>query len=687
MTAWEQDHLTADVAAAPRKGRRRIAWTAGIFLALALAAAILAAIWDWNWFRGPVASIASGRMHRQVTIGGDLRVHPWSWQPSATVDGVRIANPAWARGSPVGGADLADIGRIAVQIRLLPLFTGHLDMRLLEFDQPKMALYRNEEGRATWDFSDGAKPDEPLRLPPIRKFVIDGGQLTYRDDERKLSFNGTVDAKERLGQDNRGFQMVGQGVLNTQPFDLKLTGGPLLNIDRNKPYPFDANIRAGQTYVTAEGAVPKPFDLAQFYMNVTSRGPDLSDLYGLTGVPLPNTPPYNLRARLSRDVHLWKVGNIAGKVGSSDLTGNLSVRTGDKLPFLTADLHSRALNFPDLGALFGGARKTGPIASPTQKAVAKQMQQQARIFPDATLNFSKIRGLNADISFKADAITGAPIPLRSGSTRVKLSAGLLRAEPLELDLPQGRISGFVQLNGRQTDAITDLDLRLSNARLENLVPVKFQGQQPFTGAVVARAKLHGTGDSVHDAMGDANGEVMIVVPNGQIQRTIAELAGVDAIKGLGLLLSKDQTTTPIRCGVMHFTGRGGVLSADQLIVDTDPVLISGGGVINLDKETLGFTVKGHPKKFQLVRLMVPINVNGPLLSPKVSVQKGQAIAQGIGAAALSLLTPVAVLLPFIDAGLAKDANCAGLAAEGKAAGAPVKPGTVTAAAKGSKAGH
>jgi hypothetical protein len=627
-------------------------------------------------------------MHRQVTIAGDLRVRPWSWQPSATVDGVRIANPAWASKD-----DLADIGRIAVQVRLAALFTGHLDLRLLEFDQPKVALYRDGGGRATWDFSDGSKPDEPLRLPPIRKFVIDGGQLTYRDDQRKLSFKGTVEAKERLGQTNalspnRGFQMTGQGALNAQPFSLNVTGGPLLNIDRTKPYPFDAEIRAGQTYVTAQGAVPKPFDLAQFYMNVTSRGPDLSDLYGLTGVPLPNTPPYNLRARLSRDVHLWKVDNIAGKVGSSDLTGNLSVKTDRKLPFLTADLRSRNLSFPDLGALFGGARTTGPVASPTQKAVAQQMREQARIFPDATLNFSKIRGLNADIRFKADAITGAPLPLRSGSTRVKLTAGLLRAEPVELDLPQGKVTGFVQLDGRKTDAVTDLDLRLSNARLENLVPVKFQGVQPFIGSVAARAKLHGTGDSVHDAMGDAMGEVMIVVPNGQIQRTVAELAGVDAIKGLGLLLSKDQTTTPIRCGVMHFTGRGGVLSADRLIVDTDPVLIDGGGVINLDKETLGFTVKGHPKKFQLVRLMVPIEVSGPMLSPKVSIHKGGAIAQGGVAVALAtVLSPVAALLPFVDAGLAKDANCSGLLAQGKAEGAPVKATAAAPPSKGAKPGH
>jgi uncharacterized protein involved in outer membrane biogenesis len=664
--------LTTDTATKPEAQssprRRALFWTGGVFLALALGAALLAAIWDWNWFRGPVAGIASARMHRQVSIDGNLRVHLWSWQPSATVDGVRIANPGWA--SP---GNMADIDRIAVQIRLIPLFMGRTDMRLLEFDRPRMRLYRDGQGRRTWDFSDGAKPDEPLRLPPIRKFVIDGGLLDYRDDERKLVFSGTVDAKERLGEANKGFQMIGKGVLNAQPFALQLTGGPLLNIDRDKPYPFDAAIRAGETYVTAQGAVPKPFDLAQFYMNVTGRGPDLSDLYGLTGVPLPNTPPYNLRGRLSRDVHLWKLDDISGRVGSSDLAGRLSVRTGDKRPFLTADLRSQSLDFPDLGALFGGARKTGPVASPKQKAVAQTMRAQARIFPDATLNFSKIRGIDADVSYRAASIKGAPIHLQAGSVRVKLDAGLLRAEPLDLDLPQGHIQGFIQLNGRKDDAITDMDLRLVGARLEHLIPVTFQGASPFVGPVVARARLHGTGDSVHDAMADADGEVLVVAPSGEIRQSLAELAGVDVIKGLGLLYAKDQTTTPLRCGVLHFTARNGVLSADRLVVDTGPVLIDGGGVVNLDTETLSFTVKGHPKKFQLVRLLAPITVSGPLLSPKVGVQKGHAIAQGgVGLALGALLSPVAVLLPFIDPGLAKDVNCASLLAQGKAEGAPVK---------------
>jgi len=417
----------------PLRRHRRLAWTSGVFLLLAAAVAVLAAIWDWNWFRGPLAQVMANRMHRPVTITGNLSVHPFSWQPSATIDGLHVGNPKWA-----GPGNLADVNRVAVKIRLVPLFGGHLDLRLLEFDQPSLRLFRTADGLATWDFSDGKRPDEPLTLPPIRKFVIDGGRIDLRDEDRKLKFTGTIDAKERLGGENRGFQMVGDGTFNDQPFHLNVTGGPLLNIDRTKPYPFDADIRAGQTYVTAKGAVPKPFDLGVFYMDTTARGPDLSLLYGLTGVPLPNTPPYSLHARLSRSGHLYRLDGLGGRVGSSDLQGWLTVlgRPGGN-PLLKADLRSKSLVFPDLGALFGGAPKTGAVATPAQKAVARTMAAQQRIFPQATLNFDRIRKLDADVSYKADHITKAPIDLTAGSTRINLTAGLLRAEPLTLDLPQG----------------------------------------------------------------------------------------------------------------------------------------------------------------------------------------------------------------------------------------------------------
>src|SRR5204863_235180 len=98
---------------------------------------------------------------------------------------------------------LADIDRITVRIRLVPLLTGHLDLRLLRFDHPNARLFRDAKGRMTWDFSDGRDRDAPLRLPPIRNFVINDGKMVYEDLKRNLRFKGTINAREKLGAENR----------------------------------------------------------------------------------------------------------------------------------------------------------------------------------------------------------------------------------------------------------------------------------------------------------------------------------------------------------------------------------------------------------------------------------------------------------------------------------------------------
>jgi uncharacterized protein involved in outer membrane biogenesis len=650
--------------------RTALIWSGGVLGVIVAALVLLLVFFDWNAARGPVGRFASARMHREVVLSGLLDVHPWSLQPSATIRGLRVGNPAWA-----GPGQTVTIERLLVRIKLLPLLRGQLVLLQLEADKPYLDLRRDAQGRTTWDFSGGKLRDAPLKMPAVRRFVVADGHLKFADEKRKISLNATLDASEQMGGANRGFQLAGDGVLNGEKFLLKVLGGPLLNVEPGKPYPFNADIRSGATHVTAQGVIPKPFDLGQLTVNLTAKGPDLAELYDLTGVPFPNTPPYSLKGRMVRDEKVYRINDLSGRVGDSDLAGTMSVDAGKARPYLKADLRTKSLDFDDLAAVFGGAPsvKAGETASAAQVAMARSLRAERRFLPDATLKVDRIRALDAAVHYRATSIHDAMLPLRSADVQVKLDQGLLTADPFTLDLPQGRIAGRAQLDARRATPITSVDVRVSNARLEQLIPIK-TGGQPLAGGLVARIKLSGVGDSVHRAASNANGQVLLVVPNGEIRKAFAELLGINVTKGLGLLWAKNQDMTPIRCAVADFTATNGILRADHLVFDTGPVLATGHGTVDLGKEAVDFQIQGHPKSFRLVRLLAPINIRGPIAGPpKVGIDTSRAIGQGGFAAALAAFaSPLAVVLPFVDPGLAKDANCGAMIAEAGQQGAPVK---------------
>ncbi len=654
------------------KRRHPWRWVAAVLAVLVAAVAIFLALINWDYYLPPIAKMLSARLHRPVRIAGHLHVHLFSWTPSATLGGLQIGEPAWAP-----KADLADVGMITAKVRLLPLLKGDVVVPLLRLDQPKVSMFQDKSGRANWDFSNGAKPNKPAKLPAIQNFIINGGQLNIVSLQRKLSFSGTVDAHERAdGGGKEGFHLGGKGELNAKPFLMNVTGGPLLNVKPNVPYPFDADVRAGDTRVTVKGQVPHPFNLGLLTAAVSMNGRNLADLYYLTGVTLPNTPAYSIAANVSRQNAVYDLTGLAGRIGGSDLEGRLKADMSNKgRPDLTADLQSRMLDFKDLGSLFGATAANKP-APPRLATTPAKASPNRRLLPDAPLEVNRVRSMDADVHYHAENIRAAPaLPLRQVSLGVKLDHGLLTLDPIDITFPQGRLSGNAQIDARADVQRDALDLRVSGVKLQQFMtnPKAPAAPPPLEGTLDARAKLTAVGNTVHRAAANSNGEITLVMPGGVVRQALAELMGIDATKGLFMLLSKDKHETDIRCAVANFKVQNGTLQAQQVLFDTGVVGVTGAGDINLNDESINLTFQGKPKQFRLIRINAPITIGGHLASPTFGIKPGGALLQGGGAVVLAAaINPALAILPFINLSYAHNANCVSLVDTAKSYGAPVK---------------
>jgi AsmA family protein len=651
--------------------------TTWIGIAAASVIALLVAFllfFDWNHFRPTLAGMISTRTGRPTSIQGDLKVHLWSWNPSAEVGGLTLRNPSWAQRDVMFSAK-----QLTVSVSLGRLLRGQLVLPQVLIVQPTIDLERDAKGRPSWELGEpnGApkKTSEPAKLPTIQSLVIQNGDVRVTDRIRKLILSGSLTAADRAGKDDpEAFKVRLTGTLNAKPFQTRITGGPLVNLTPDRPYSLDAHITASDIKLDARATFPKPFDLSAYDARFDLSGKDLADVYYLTGLALPNTPAYQLAADLHHSGNAFRIENLKGRVGSSDLEGSVEITTGHDRPKLEAKIRSTKLDITDLAPTLGqpngntgpplaqnGAGKASSRVSDSTPAASPALA--AELLPDADLQVDRVRGMDADVTYHAESVTAPRLPMQKVNFRLTLNNGLLNIDPLSFVLDQGRFAGGVRVDARNDNPETTIDMTIDDVNLAQFKTAS-QKQAPIQGSLEGRIKLHGFGTSVHKLASTADGGISMAIPDGQINEVIAELTGIDTLRGLGLILSQNENQTRVRCGVIDFEADKGVLNSKTVFIDTTNVLITGRGHINLQDERLDLAIQGDPKKLRFLRIRSPITLQGTLKHPAVGVKAEKLAAQvGVAAALGVLLTPVASALAFIDPGLAKDKNCSAVLAQ------------------------
>jgi uncharacterized protein involved in outer membrane biogenesis len=128
-------------------------------------------------------------------------------------------------------------------------------------------------------------------------------------------------------------------------------------------------------------------------------GDDLEDIYHLLGLALPATPPYEISGVLERDGRVVHFRDMQGKLGDSDVAGQITLDVTGKKPLLQGELESKRLDIDDLAGLIGAppSTKPGETVSEQQRAEAQELKSRPRLLPDKPYDLRKLASLNADV--------------------------------------------------------------------------------------------------------------------------------------------------------------------------------------------------------------------------------------------------------------------------------------------------
>ncbi|MDN7905091.1 AsmA family protein [Burkholderia diffusa] len=441
-------------------------------------------------------------------------------------------------------------------------------------------------------------------------------------------------------------------------------GGVLAIEKTTQPFPLQADVKAGDTRLAIVGTLTDPMHLAALDLRLWLQGTSMSHLYQITGITLPDTPPYATEGRLignfKQHASTFRYENFNGRVGGSDLGGTLTWAQREPRPKLSGELVSNLLQFSDLAPVIGA----DSAASKAQRGDTTR-QPPDRVLPVATFRTERWSAIDADVKFTGRKLIKSPqLPITDLYTHILLQDGVLSLEPLQFGVAGGTLATNAQLDGSRTPLKGRFTLAARHLRLKQLFPTQKVMQTAF-GEINGDASLSATGNSPAALAATSTGEVKALVTNGRISLLLMEAAGLNVANVVyeKLFGSRDVN---INCAAIDFVANDGMLDPKVFALDTDDALINVDGPINLRDESIDLKIHPHTKGFRIFSLRSPLYAKGTFKNPKVGVDAGALALRAGAMVGLGLINPFAALIPLIAPSNNRDVPCSELFGQMKA---------------------
>lgn len=649
-----------------------------IGLAVVVAAiAVFIIVFDWNLLRGYAERKVSEKTGREFSIGHlDVKL---SLTPRIRLENVRFGNAAWGSEPMMVEAEVAEF-----TISLPAMIRGRVVLPEVAMVKPVVLLEQNEAGLRNWQLD----PDKPAgETPVINKLWLDDGLLTYRNPAIATDLDIAISSDASAAADAFGIRFVAEGQYQKLATFARGRGGTVLKLaDQSSPFPIDGEIIIGDTAAILRGSITNLAKFSALDLDLNLLGATMSDLFPILKLNLPKSPPYHLEGRLLHEGREWAFKSFNGRVGDSDLAGDLIVDTvaAGRLT-INANLASNVLDFNDLAGFVGAPPATGPgqTASVEQEQeVAKQAAKPDAV-PDEGFPPKRLRAMDADVKYEAKNVKSREaLPLDSLRAHLKIQDGKLTLQPLQLGVAGGTITSQISLDARKEPVTSEASVQVRSLRLNKLAP-KVKLSSASSGRISGSAQFKSTGNSAAKVLAALDGRVGLAMDGGEVSNLLLEYIGIDGGEIVKFLLAGDQSV-PVRCAVAQFAIDDGLMKTETFVFDTRDTIIRGEGTVDLGKEELDLTLQPLPKDISIFSGRAPLHVTGTFKEPSFTPNKTSLATRGGAAILLGLLNPLAALIPLIETGPGEDSNCAALIAEARQQGAAsdkTTPGKIAPAQK------
>jgi len=661
---------------------------------------IVIATFDWNRIKPTLNEKVSAALHRPFAINGNLAViwqreadqggwRAWLPWPHFVAEDLTLGNPDWSK-----NPQMVTLKRVEFRLAPLPLLFQQVVIPRIDLTAPDARLERLADGRANWifDLPKAEENAEPSKwVLDIGAIGFDKGLVSLNDQSLKTQLDLVIDP---LGKPIPFSDIVGSGeakkaqdrgatpqdyafgiTVKGQYHGQKLSGngkvGGLLALkDAAQPFPVQADVQIADTHVVLAGTLTDPQSLGALDLRLKLSGSSLGNLYPLTGVTLPDSPAYATDGHLIAKLHepsgaAFRYEGFNGKIGNSDIHGDLGYVASQPRPKLTGALVSNQLLFADLAPLIGADSNAAQ-----KKRGGDSKQPAGKVLPVEEFRTERWRDMDADVEFTGKKIVQSKeLPFTDLYTHLVLDDGQLSLQPLRFGVAGGKLDADIRLDGRATPLHGRAKLSARNFKLKQLFPT-FEPMKTSFGELNGDADISGHGNSVAALLGTSTGELKMLVNDGAISRGLMEIAGLNVGNYVVGKMFGDKDVK-INCAAADLGIKNGLATTRLFVFDTENAIVYINGTVNFANEQLDLRIDPESKGFRVFSLRSPLYVRGTFAKPDAGVESGSLLLRGAGMVALGVVMgPAAGLLALVAPSGGEPNQCAPLLEQMRAGKAP-----------------
>jgi AsmA protein len=619
------------------------AWLAAIVLGLALILALyLMLSFDPNNYRDEITARIEAETGRTLTLEDDIEL-----QFFPTI-GLRLGATQLSGPASFTSQDFIAVRSANINVRLLPLLKQRLEVDTIVLHGLDINLVTDKNGSNNWDFANSATASDAKALPgtdaspasppdvaaTLAKLHIKG--IDVRDATLNW-FDVTSQSRVRLDElalttgpiglgtpidINLSFKLSGTPLPAEQTLALHLNALTLLDLDRQTLELSQLKLQVGDLSLSgtlhATQLNTSPTYSSQIDIPSFPPKPLLQQL----GITLPESQDksvwHSISAglKISGDTHKVDVNDLNIHLDDTTLTGQASL----KLEPHVATSFTLAINTLDADRYLPPA-----TAAVSENSIPASTNPATFDLPLDTLRTLDLQG---QVLIGTVKIAG----LNASNISAKLSArdGLIRLQPVQADLYQGKARGSLQLDARKTQPRFSIQQTLEGFQAEPFLHDLLDNDL-ISGQAALKLDITTLGNSVDALTRNLNGNARFDFSDGAIKG----LNIADMVRRAQAKIEKRPIPDPA-VQQTDFTNlsasimlNNGVASNKDLSAQAPLLRISGEGKADLVNSTIDYHLRakiveeasgqGGTDLASLRGTTIPILIRGPLTAPEIKL--------------------------------------------------------------------